>query len=205
MVKEFTQWPEFVIEDIDTLKALADARRIRILEQLVHAPHTAKEVAAKLEMQPSKIYYHINLLEKHELIQVVKTRIVSGIVEKHYQAVAKSYHPSRNLISTGEADSGHIESLILAALDKTRSDIVASFAKGISDMSTDAPQHKRLFAWSGLTFQTPEEYELFTDDLTQLFLKHQSDNAADPSITPTNKQAYSFYVAAFPIANDTIE
>ena len=39
MVKEFTQWPEFVIEDIETLKALADARRIRIVNnRLRQAP-----------------------------------------------------------------------------------------------------------------------------------------------------------------------
>ena len=199
MVKEFTQWPEFIIEDVETLKALADVRRIRILELLVRAPHTAKELAAKLEMQPSKIYYHINLLEKYELIQVVDTRLVSGIMEKTYQSVAKSYHPSRNLISNSEAElDEQIESLVLAMLDQARADIITSFSSGVAHMQPNGEAHKRLFTWNALKFLTAEEHEMFMEDLVNLFHKYERDKPTDET------QTYRFYLTAFPIADDMV-
>lgn len=74
---------EMMIEDAETLRVLADPLRLRIRELMVR-PCTVKQVAAVLGIAPTKLYYHINLLEKHKLIVVVAARVVSGIIEKQY-------------------------------------------------------------------------------------------------------------------------
>ncbi len=81
---------ELMLRDIETIKVYADQRRMRIL-QLLQKPATVKAVAAALQIAPSKLYYHINLLLQHGLIQVVGQNLESGIVEKIYQVSARRY------------------------------------------------------------------------------------------------------------------
>ena len=40
-------------------------------------PTTVKAIAADLNMPPSKLYYHVNMMEKHGLIRVVGMNLES--------------------------------------------------------------------------------------------------------------------------------
>ena len=74
--------------DIETLRVLADPLRLRMLEvfgQHGREPLTVKEIARSLGEPLTKLYYHVNLLEQHGLIVVASSRLVSGILEKHYR------------------------------------------------------------------------------------------------------------------------
>jgi DNA-binding transcriptional ArsR family regulator len=132
------------ITDLESLKVLADPLRLSILEYLMK-PSTVKRIAEKLGKPPTKLYYHFNLLEQHGLIQLVDTRIVSGIIEKHYQATARSYHVDKGLLAPGtaEGDSG-VEVTISGILADTKNDFLESRSKGALDVSKDAPAHRRL-------------------------------------------------------------
>lgn len=79
---------QLTITNLETLKVTADPLRMRVVELLRQAPATVKELAAALRVAPKSLYYHVNLLDKHGLIRVVDTRLVSGILEKRYQATA---------------------------------------------------------------------------------------------------------------------
>src|SRR5215204_4136406 len=89
---EFEPEKEFVLDNLEALKVTADPTRLRLLESLVEKPLTVKEVAKKLDIASTKLYYHINLLEEHGLIRVVKQRVVSGIIEKQYRTRAYSFN-----------------------------------------------------------------------------------------------------------------
>ncbi|MCP4420888.1 MAG: helix-turn-helix transcriptional regulator, partial [Chloroflexi bacterium] len=65
---------EYIIRDLETLKAISHPLRIQLLK-LIKQPKTVKEIASSLEMPPTKLYYHINLLEKNGIIRVVETQI----------------------------------------------------------------------------------------------------------------------------------
>lgn len=78
----------FTITDLGTLKVVADARRMKIVECIVHEACSVKEIAERLNQPASQLYYHTNMLEKHGLIRMVDTRIVSGIIERWYGATA---------------------------------------------------------------------------------------------------------------------
>ena len=120
---------EFVIQDLDTLRALSDPLRLRILELLAQ-PQTAKALATKLALGKTKLYYHLNLLEKHGIIRVVRTRVVSGIIEKSYQVTALSYRPARELLLHSEEGRVEGSAIVDSILEATRTDLVQSLKSG---------------------------------------------------------------------------
>lgn len=145
------------INDLETLKVLADPMRLNILEYLMK-PSTVKRIAEKLGKPPTKLYYHFNLLEKHGLIQLVDTRVVSGIIEKHYQASARSYQVGRGLLAPGteEAEAG-IEITLSGLLADTKNDLMESRHNGVIKAGDDAPKHKRLILQQRRYLLTEEE------------------------------------------------
>jgi DNA-binding transcriptional ArsR family regulator len=78
------------IQDVDTLKALAEPTRLAILTALLKPPWprvmSVKELAAELDMAQTRLYRHVRQLEEAKLIKVAETRMVSGILEQRYQA-----------------------------------------------------------------------------------------------------------------------
>ena len=71
------------------LRVLADPIRSFIVYSLVPEAKTAKTLAAELGCPVTRLYYHLQQLEKHGLVFVERTRLVSGIREKHYSANAR--------------------------------------------------------------------------------------------------------------------
>lgn len=81
----------FVIESVASLKALADPVRLRIVMLTEDQPRTVKELAAALELPQTGLYYHVKLLLKAGILKVASRRMVSGIEERSYQAVATNW------------------------------------------------------------------------------------------------------------------
>jgi DNA-binding transcriptional ArsR family regulator len=125
---------QLIISDLETLKVLSDPLRMQIAELMSHQPRTVKEVAKELGTTPHRLYYHVKLLEDHGLIHVIKTRLVSGIVEKHYQITAKEITVADGLLSVSKPEGkSEIEALISSILDGTKADFIRSLrvrAKG---------------------------------------------------------------------------
>ena len=80
------------IENVESLRAMADPTRLAILSALMEPVNgelpvmSAKELAAHLGESQTKLYRHIRQLEAAGLIRVAATRMVSGILEQRYQA-----------------------------------------------------------------------------------------------------------------------
>jgi DNA-binding transcriptional ArsR family regulator len=80
------------IDDIESLRAMADPTRLAILTTLMEPVDgelpimSAKDLAAHLDESQTKLYRHIRQLEAAGLIRVAATRMVSGILEQRYQA-----------------------------------------------------------------------------------------------------------------------
>jgi DNA-binding transcriptional ArsR family regulator len=73
----------------DEFKALADARRIRVLGWLTQEALTVTQLAERLGEIPATMHHHVKLLERAGLVEIVHTREKSGILEKYYRAVAE--------------------------------------------------------------------------------------------------------------------
>ena len=72
MNNQLTLPQEFLVDDLEALKVIAHNTRLDILQSLKR-PKTVKEIAKLLKLPATKLYYHVNLMEKHGLIQVVET------------------------------------------------------------------------------------------------------------------------------------
>lgn len=116
---------EFVIDDLEALKVMSHPLRLKILELMTHEPRTVKQIAHALDLTPNKLYYHVNLLEKHGFIQLVDVRMVSGILEKHYRVSAYDITVKEGLLKSSEpGGKEQIKSLIVSILDRTKEDIL---------------------------------------------------------------------------------
>ena len=165
-----TPQAEFVIQDIETLRAISDPLRIRLLE-LMAQPQTVKEIAAQLGVGKTKLYYHLNLLEKHGIIRVARTRVVSGIIEKSYQVTAYSYRPAKELLLRGDEGKEHGVAIVESILDATRTDLTHSLNTGQAALG-EAVQAKQLLLGRVVMSLTPEQavsfYERFEALLTEV-------------------------------------
>ena len=91
--------PVNLVNNAGSLRAVADPLRIRMGLLLVDAPRTVKEMAAILKVPPTRLYYHVRLLEREGLIRVAKRRMVSGIEERTYETVGDGWTVSPDIDS----------------------------------------------------------------------------------------------------------
>jgi DNA-binding transcriptional ArsR family regulator len=160
---------ELRIESIDVLKAVFDPLRMRILEAFAGQPRTVKEVAEDLGATPHRLYYHVNMLEEHGLLIVAETRMISGILEKHYKLAARHLivAPSLLRFGTREGEEG-LEILLHSVLDDTRQDVKRSVRTGVVDMEQKSPHPDSLLLRRGLARMTPEQAHDFHRRLLEL-------------------------------------
>jgi len=138
--------PQLIISTLETLRVFADPLRQQILDCVRDEARTVKQIAALLKRQPTKLYYHINLLEEHKLIRVTETRIVSGIIEKHYRAAARRFEIRRALLLPGadDEDAERLDTALDAILNPIRDEIHRAVSQQIIDNHDDAPAHRKL-------------------------------------------------------------
>jgi DNA-binding transcriptional ArsR family regulator len=115
----------FVIEDVATLKALAEPLRLRLMNLLATHPRTVKELATIVGVPQTRLYYHVKILERHGLIGVTSRRMVSGIEERTYRSTASSTTVSPHLANE-IAGSG----VLKAFFDMIRAGIEVALEEG---------------------------------------------------------------------------
>lgn len=88
--------------------AALDRTRSRILAELAE-PGSASTVAATLGLPRQKVNYHLRLLERHGLVDLVEERPRRGLTERVVQATARAYvvappHLGRDAADPARAD-----------------------------------------------------------------------------------------------------
>lgn len=79
-----------MIEDPAAAEASLDPIRRRLLEVLIE-PGSASTVAARLGIPRQKVYYHLRILERHGLIELVEERRRGNFTERILRTTAASY------------------------------------------------------------------------------------------------------------------
>jgi len=74
------------LQSFEQLKLLADPRRLAILRQLMAGPATLTMLGKTLGEHPAWVRHHLKQLETAGLVELVETRVQSGVVEKFYRA-----------------------------------------------------------------------------------------------------------------------
>jgi DNA-binding transcriptional ArsR family regulator len=118
----------YTLKTLDQMKVLADPLRIRVLEALCQE-RTTKQVAELLGEKPTKLYHHVEALEKVGLIALSRTRQNRGTVEKYYLAVARTFRADSRVFQPkrkgGSEKSASIQQMISNIFDTTSSEIAS--------------------------------------------------------------------------------
>src|SRR5471032_1952809 len=84
------------INDLETLRVIVDSQRHRILSALIAEELGAAALAERLKLPRTRIYYHLELLERHGFIRVSGYRD-EGATMRLYRATAASFRIEQGL------------------------------------------------------------------------------------------------------------
>jgi DNA-binding transcriptional ArsR family regulator len=191
-----------VIRDFETLKLLADPLRIRMLELMRQGQTTAKQLASALQVSQTRLYYHLKLLETRGLITVVETRLVSGIVEKHYRTVGGRLTVDKSLIGPTLEGSDALDAYVSIVLDEVKTEINRSIDAGLIDLERtkdDELRPRQLLLgrkWLKLTAQQLEDFARAYAALIDQF----EDAVPGAEVEPApGEELYEWLVAFYPV------
>jgi DNA-binding transcriptional ArsR family regulator len=185
----------FVIEDLETLKVVADPLRNQIIEVLQNTPQTVKDVADKLGLAPSNLYYHINMLEKHGLIEVVEKRQVANLIEKLYLATSRFYsiNPALLNFETSEGKE-NIFTMVDSTILTTRDDLLRSLhARTFQLEQGETPRPRELTLTRVIANLSDEKANEFKDKLKSLIDEFNEEDTKDPQ-----HQTFALTIALYP-------
>jgi DNA-binding transcriptional ArsR family regulator len=151
-------------------KALADPLRIRLLEWLIEAPRSARELAGCAGLPADRLYYHLGQLEQAGLIEVAGyRRLDRGKAERIY-APAETEPPG------DDADPEETAAFLGAMLQATAMDITAAYQARQAGRRREVDLHRGALR---LTDQALAELRGHIEQLTARF----ADPAADGTWT----------------------
>lgn len=203
MTKIATQENEFVINDMETLKVVADPLRMQLMA-LLKEGQTVKELARELEVPASKLYYHINQLETHGLIRIVGTHIVSGIIEKTYQTTAYEFRVSDQLLAPANLTDRTIEDLLGILFDQTKKDVRRSIQAGLITIPHPIGGIENRLLGRTQIAVTTEQYLVFVQrfgELVQEFINAGTPphTLSSPDTEPNPLHTYNLTIALYPV------
>jgi hypothetical protein len=183
--------------DPATLKALADPVRSFLVYSLVPCAKTVKTLAQELDVPVTRLYYHVQRLEALDLVFVEKTRMVSGIREKHYRASARELVLDREAFAPGQRlDRARSEALLGFVFDQSRVEIARALESGRLDAVRRWPEVDALMAVRTVLRLSPEQAERLYRRLGEFWEEYEAI-ARDPA--PDGK-CYALVAALYPNA-----
>jgi DNA-binding transcriptional ArsR family regulator len=175
---------------IEGLRLLSQDLRLALIQEVQKAPRTVRQLADRLGVPATRLYYHLDRLVQHGVVKVVATRQVSGITERLYRAAGRSFRPDPDLLAGAPAQ---IADAILAGL---RDEIARGFAGPAPDTAD-----RRLLTRSRLLLRPDDRARLVTRLLEVVTEFADLDLATedDPDGTPDDAEHLGLVVGVYPI------
>jgi DNA-binding transcriptional ArsR family regulator len=102
------------ISDLETLGIIVDSQRHRILSALIAEELGAAVLAERLKLPRTRIYYHLDLLERYGFVRVSGYRD-GGTTMRLYLATAASFRIERGLFGDDRSSLNHTRATLLEA------------------------------------------------------------------------------------------
>jgi DNA-binding transcriptional ArsR family regulator len=197
-MEQFEPKDILIIEDLNALKVIADPLRTQIIEILTHQAATVKQIADKLGLAPSKLYYHVNMLENAGFIVVVETRMVANMQEKYYRTVANSFDLDESLLSFHtDAGQDSVYTALNNILDTTRDDMLRSLQARLFALDQGSTEKKSHWMLTRQTNYISEDRANEFIERLEALLK-EFGQVADADETAVSTQHYAMNVAFYP-------
>ncbi len=203
---------ERVIADVETLKALSDPLRLRIVEAMVtrvDEPWTVKELSTVLGVPQTRLYHHVDLLLERDLIRPVERRVVSGIIETRYRIAQLSLKLDRRLFSADTREQAAVmHDVLQTVFDRSREEIEAAIRVGAIDTLEDARPERKLLLSKGLVRLRAGRAAKLREQLLALMETAEREDEADDD--PAERLPFGSLLALYPFiqapdAGDALE
>jgi DNA-binding transcriptional ArsR family regulator len=194
-----------IIDDPETLRLIADPLRLRLLEFVRQRSRTVTELSELLNVGRTKLYYHVKLLEEHNLLEVEATRQVSGITEKRYRVTAYRFSVDKSILGNPVASDTSLDVFLSVVLDEVAGEIRRSVASGLIELEHT---HQDQIAPRALTIgRTWFEFDdAQVDEFRKRFEEFSRDfdscrTFKEPGSTGSNpgKALYEWLIAFYPV------
>ena len=110
------------LDDLKQVRALADPLRMRILGALSEE-RTTKQVAELLHEKPTRLYHHVDALERAGLVQLTRTRPKRGTIEKYFRSVARRFEGRVSTGGRSEASREAIDDVMATMFSTTSAEV----------------------------------------------------------------------------------
>ena len=194
---DFMPAPVLQVADTDTLRAMSDPTRMRVLEVMVTRQDPAwsvKELAAVLGVPQTRLYHHIDLLAERGLLRAVEQRVVSGIIETRYRVAARSFQLDRKLFAVDTDEARDVlAGMLEAVFDRARVEVEEAVRADRTVLAADAPLHRQVFLSRALSRLTPARAEELRARLQEIETEFDHDDTDDAA-------PYGLVVALYPLA-----
>jgi len=185
----------FTIDNVETLRLLTDPLRMRLLNSFAEAGSaamTVKQLAARLEVRPTRLYYHVNLLEEHGLLRVASSRVVSGIIEKSYVLAARSITVDPQLLKVSAAGREAASATLTSLMQTTALEIAEALETAV--VEPEASRRQMRIGKSSARL-SPEAHAEFIKRLNELVDEFE-ETYGEPGDPAPN---HSLFVAYYPL------
>lgn len=80
-----------ILDQFEKIKALADPRRLEILQLLLASPASLTQLGICLGQHPAWVRHHMQKLEQAGLVEINEVTVTRGVTEKFYRTTAGAY------------------------------------------------------------------------------------------------------------------
>ncbi len=181
---------ELEFDDLDLLADLTHPVRGAIFRWL-RTPHSAAELAARLDVPVTRLYHHLNRLEQAGLIRVVATRRVGAVTERRYQVVARFFRLADDRFE--EYDPRELAAAIGAMFDVAKLRLQREIELG--SFRNGPAENEALLAFQELSLE-PAQAERFVARLREL--AHEFAHG-DEGARPDEPPRLAVFIAAHPM------
>ncbi len=171
-----------ILRELEQIKAISQEYRISILETFDYKPATAKMISDRLGEPHAKINYHIKILVRVGILELVDEQIKLGIVEKYYCPVAYDYIVDSSLLANSENSLKTIEKASIAFFEH----IAKDFYNNVEIGGNNPPKKINHLQDIYLTQEEAKELNNMVNDRIQEFVKDKysyKDNTTKYSVS----------------------
>ena len=149
---------------------------MRVVELLAKTPSTAKELGASIGIEPNRLYYHLRLLERADIVKVVGAVPAARSAERRYGLVTPTAR-----IDLRESDTAEQQFAVAALLELLRQDFQHLIARAADDIASERTPPHIDFRRSELHL-TQEEAKAFSSSFRRLCdrFRRGPDETRDP-------------------------
>lgn len=175
------------LDRLELLDEVVHPTRGALLRRLRH-PRTVADLAEVLQVPITRLYHHVNRLERDGLIRIVATRRVGGVVERRYRAVGRRFELDPDLLERSEPAA--LARAFGALFDVAKVSLQREFELGA--VGRDSLEDATIVTLAQLHLE-PARRRALVERLHEVLAEFTSEDGSAPDTEP-----FRLFVAAFP-------